>query len=184
MKNNKFKGFTLIELAVVLLVIGILAGLVVRNYSGFTSSARDTRRLADLRNITNLLAAYYVGNNIFPDRTFAGAAASWTNDFANLLVSNGILANSNELPKDPQNNNNFYYRYYTCDRDVNPNGGTYGTGSAYILAARLETPTSNQAIYRESATGNIQCLNQSGLWTTRDGLGCYPSTTLFCLYVY
>lgn len=184
-KKYQSKGFTLVELAIVLLVIGILAGLLVRNYGGFTGAARDTRVLADLRNVSVMLAAYFskVGN--FPMSTYAGASASWTQDFAGELERVGIITNARELPNHPFSGK--FYRYYSCDRDGT--GTVYGTGSAYILVAELESPTSNIQVYSGSATSgqNIRCLmTNNSNWDNRapNTIGCYPSTTLYCLYNY
>jgi general secretion pathway protein G len=69
------KGFTLIEMAVVLLIIGILAGIVLRNIAGQTPIARDTRRVGDLRNTAAYLATYLAKFGQFPTTTTAG---SWT----------------------------------------------------------------------------------------------------------
>jgi len=178
MKNLiKFKkyqqvGFTLVELAVVLLVIGILAGLVLRNYSGFTGSARDTRRLADLRNITVLLSSYYTRNNgMFPTISYYASSASWTQDFANELEQKGVIDNVNDLPKDPQHPSKFY-RYFACRRQTDTT-----TGTAYLLVAEMETPTSNQQFYRESATTSVLSLCEGSP-------RCYPDARFYCLYNY
>lgn len=184
-KNNKLKAFTLVELAVVLLVIGILAGVLIRNYGGFTGGARDARILADLRNVSVMLASYYTKLGTFPTNTYAGAAASWTQDFANELISLGIIANSNELPKHPLGGGNNYYKYYTCDRD--PNGNTYSIGSAYILASPLESPTSNQQVYSGSMPDmTISCISATSgqpFGSPKD-IECYPDGKNYCFYNY
>jgi prepilin-type N-terminal cleavage/methylation domain-containing protein len=184
MKNLiKFKkyqqvGFTLVELAVVLLVIGILAGLVLRNYSGFTGSARDTRRLADLRNITVLLSSYYTRNNgIFPTTSYATDSNSWTQGFANDLQQRAVIDNVNDLPKDPQHPSKFY-RYFACRRQND------ATGTAYLLVTEMETPTSNQQFYRESATTSVLSLcDLTGTGFSTSTL-CYPQAQRYCIYNY
>ncbi|GIW66329.1 MAG: hypothetical protein KatS3mg095_0227 [Candidatus Parcubacteria bacterium] len=179
MKNKKIKAFTLVELAVVLLVIGILAGLVIRNYSGFTGGARDARRLADLRNVSTLLSSYYVKMGSFPSTSYATSGSRWTNDFALLLKDAGILVATNELPNDPQSPNKFY-RYIACDRDGGSN--VYTTGSAYILMAELEAATSNVSLFKESVRdyGSTTCERLSSIGVPE----CYPSSSAFCLFVY
>ena len=52
-------GFTLIEMLVVVAVIAILAGVVLTGVTGFQQSARDAKRIGDLRNIKNHLELYF-----------------------------------------------------------------------------------------------------------------------------
>lgn len=53
--KNKNRGFTLIELLVVVTIIGILSGIVVVAVGDATARARDTRRLADARQLAFIL---------------------------------------------------------------------------------------------------------------------------------
>lgn len=53
-KSGK-KGFTLIELLVVIAIIGVLAGAVLVSMGGSRGKSRDSRRLADLRQISNAI---------------------------------------------------------------------------------------------------------------------------------
>jgi len=56
--KNK-KGFTLIELLVVIAVIGMLASIVLVSMGPARKKARDTRRMADLRQITSGMEMCY-----------------------------------------------------------------------------------------------------------------------------
>ena len=60
------KAFTLIEMAVVLVIIGVLAGLTVTNLSGYSKKARDQRRATDLLKLAADLVFYYNTNGAFP----------------------------------------------------------------------------------------------------------------------
>lgn len=53
------KGFTLIELLVVIAIIGILATLAVVSFGGAQTKARDSRRLADMRELLTVFASAY-----------------------------------------------------------------------------------------------------------------------------
>jgi len=52
------KGFTIVELVVIIVVIGILASIVGLSYNGIQNSARDTSVQSDLENIAGQLEAY------------------------------------------------------------------------------------------------------------------------------
>jgi len=60
-------GFTLIELLVVISIIGVLAALVVVNYSSARTRARDVTRKSDFAQIKRALRLYYNDNNAYPD---------------------------------------------------------------------------------------------------------------------
>ena len=51
-------GFTIIELLVVIIVIGILASIVLIGYSRVSAQGRDARRTADLEAISDAITAY------------------------------------------------------------------------------------------------------------------------------
>ena len=65
-KNKKQKGFTLLELLVVIGIIGLLASILVINLTSARKRARDTKRIADIRNIQTATEDYYGKNGKYP----------------------------------------------------------------------------------------------------------------------
>jgi type II secretion system protein G len=63
---HKQKGFTLLELLIVVVIIGILLLLVLPNLIAGPARARDARRKADLRSIKDGLEQYYNDNSNYP----------------------------------------------------------------------------------------------------------------------
>lgn len=65
-KFNKSKGFTLLELLVVIGIIGLLSSIIVVNLTGARKKARDVKRVADIRTIQTALESYYGKNGGYP----------------------------------------------------------------------------------------------------------------------
>jgi len=60
------RGFTLIELMVVLVIIGVLAALIVPNVLDRTDDARATAARTDVNNLVQALKLYKLDNQRFP----------------------------------------------------------------------------------------------------------------------
>jgi type II secretion system protein G len=67
--NKQNKGFTIVELLIVIVVIGILAGLVITTYNGIQQKARNTERTTDLKTFQSQLEAYNANNGRYPTAT-------------------------------------------------------------------------------------------------------------------
>lgn len=64
--KQKNSGFTIVELLIVIVVIGILAGLVVTTFTGIQQKARNTERQTDIKAIHGQVEAYYAQNGRYP----------------------------------------------------------------------------------------------------------------------
>ncbi|MEX0881359.1 MAG: type II secretion system protein [Candidatus Saccharimonadales bacterium] len=72
------RGFTIVELLIVIVVIGILAALVIVTYAGIQQRARDTERKTDVKGIQGQLEAYWADNAKYPTLTEANDATPTT----------------------------------------------------------------------------------------------------------
>lgn len=92
-------GFTLIELMVVLLIIGVLAALIVPNVLNRADDARVTAAKTDVTNLMQALKLYRLDNQRYPTAE-QGLQALLTKPSAS-PVPNNWKTYLDQLPKDP-----------------------------------------------------------------------------------
>lgn len=73
--KNKQSGFTIVELLIVIIIIGILAGLVITQILGANQKARDTERKTDLNSVASQLETYFAKTGGFPTLADLNTAA-------------------------------------------------------------------------------------------------------------
>lgn len=94
MRNRK--GFTLIELMIVVVILGILAGLAVSEFGGQSEKAQIARVKADLRTIEAAVSLYNIENS----SEFTGEV-----DSSCALISGNYLK---KVPKSPVSGSEYY----------------------------------------------------------------------------
>ena len=101
MKQN---GFSLIEVMVVVLIIGIMTAIVAPNILGSQDEAERKKAAIDIRNLENAVTMYKVRNKVFPT-TEQGLEALVTaptiEPIPRNFPENGFI---NSLPNDPWGN--------------------------------------------------------------------------------
>lgn len=82
-KNNRTKrfGFTLVEVLIVVALIGLLTTVAVLSVQNRRASARDTKRVADIKKIQTALESYYYNQGHYPD----------TEEFTTSLATSGVV---------------------------------------------------------------------------------------------
>jgi len=66
LKRKSNKGFTLIELMIVIAIIGILAAIAIPQFSAYRVRAFNAAANSDIRNGRTALEAYYADNQGYP----------------------------------------------------------------------------------------------------------------------
>ncbi len=97
---RKKVAFTLIEMLIVIVIIGILAAALVPRLADIQWRARDTKRKADLSSMVNALEIYFADYGSYPlqaDNTYRASYQSqpWISELSGIMTS---------LPVDPINN--------------------------------------------------------------------------------
>ncbi|MFO0781812.1 MAG: prepilin-type N-terminal cleavage/methylation domain-containing protein [Candidatus Saccharimonadales bacterium] len=92
--KNRNKGFTIVELLIVIVVIGILALLVITTYSGIQQKARNSQRQSDLQALQTQLEAFYSQNGYYPTLANINSATWRATDMKN-LDKNAMIDPSN-----------------------------------------------------------------------------------------
>lgn len=64
-KTKDEKGFTLIELIIVIIIIGVLATIAIPMFGGYRSKGFDSAAVSDLRNAALAQEAYYTDNDVY-----------------------------------------------------------------------------------------------------------------------
>lgn len=123
-QTRNMSGFTLIEIMVVVVILGILAAVVVPKIMDRPDQAKIVRAKADVRSIESALNMYKLDNHRYPasDQGLSALVERPSgSDGAKNWKQGGYL---DRVPKDPWDNE---YRY------LNP--GQHGTIDVYSLGA-------------------------------------------------
>ncbi len=94
------RGFTIIELLVVMAVIGILASIMFVTFSTLQAKSRDTRRIEDVREIQKALGMYYVDKNHYPAAETA-VALDGSDEISAILIQSGAISGISGDPVRP-----------------------------------------------------------------------------------
>lgn len=161
-RNSSRRGFTIVELLIVVVVIAILAAVTIVAFNGVVSRSQDSRRQDDAQAITKALQLYYIDNGSYPTSSGSTtinnfwsttADASWAN------LQSQLSKYISTLPTDPAN-----------ITGVSPLGAS-GRGYAYFA---------NPTNYCGSAPGQMYILTYKLNGTQTDTLdGPCPTNGLY-----
>lgn len=140
------RGFTLMELLIVIAVIGILMSIASVAYTSVQKKSRDSRRQSDLRAIQNAFEQYYADtNSLYP--ASCDAIATNTTYFPS------------GFPKDPKSTT----AYYTAGTTSGVTIGNTCTTAGYYFSVSMESSTTGGNATNSTCAigaGGFYCVNQ------------------------
>lgn len=97
------KGFSFIELMVVVVILGILAGMIVPRYMGRTDEAKSVKAKIDIAAIETSLKLYRLDNGFYPtaEQGFSALVSKPDVDPVPMKWSPNGYLEKGKLPKDP-----------------------------------------------------------------------------------
>ena len=139
MKRRLAKGFTLIELMIVVAIIGILAAIAVPNFMKFQARARQSEAKANLKGYFTSIKSYFAeaGSYVCGDCGFQ-----------------------------PEKKNRYAYTYSsTASKATDPNAGAACAYSGTPTASQSDVPP---ASFTATASGNIDADATCDQWSIND----------------
>ncbi len=171
-KRRATAGFTLLELLVVMVIIGLLTAIGIGGLLSSQQKGRDARRKQDIDAITRALEIYYNDQGQYPESSNgrivgcgtveSPTACEWGAPFSNNQATYMV-----QLPQDPIADKKYYYQYNPTER-------------AYQLYADLENEKDKDLKNaRPDGSGEVLVYN-----TTCDGGPCLcgDGTSVICNY--
>jgi type II secretion system protein G len=130
MKSRKTKGFTLVEILIVVVILGILAAIVIPQFTNASTEAKESSLVSNLQAIRSQIELYKIHHN---DTLPADAAALTTGLTTQTDVSGGTV-DAGEIAYGP----------YMKNIPANPFSGD---STANIVTGDGTSPTANDDWY-------------------------------------
>jgi len=145
LQPNKGRGFTIVELLIVIVVIAILAAISIVAYNGIQQRARDSERVQEITTIQKALELYQIDNGGYPKcgATAVNTPPALTSGSATSCLEELVPNYISAIPTDPTNSGANQYWYAS---GYTKTGTTSFVSSPvknnYILGMKQETVAS------------------------------------------
>jgi general secretion pathway protein G len=127
----KRKGFTLVEILIVVIILGILAAIVIPQFSEASDDARLSSLVSDLQTLRSQLELYRVQHNSYPN---GATSAAWKAQLTGQTDIDGAAGTDygpylQTFPTNPFNDSNDVY----LDADGSGSPGAQSTGLGWYF---------------------------------------------------
>lgn len=173
-------GFTIVELLIVIVVIGILAAITIVAYNGVQVKARDSARIAKVKSISKAIELYHTDNGRYPqildgvgwETTCGSQTENWGHCDRNNILATALAPYMKIDPtslSDATQGNYFYHytsqaadNYQTYGLMVRLEGNSGQNDGGYYTTAYEVGPKPAYCMSKYTGTGAI--------WTTYNTL--------------
>lgn len=167
-KKLNQRGFSLVELLVVIAIIAVLSVVAYTSFSGSTDKAADSKNLSNIDAIANAVEIYKVNEGFYPSALVTGEVDPDKHIPKNYLSS---------IPKDPSGHE---YLYKAANGTfqvaaVLRKGGDPASFETYVVGNGDNLLTSDTASYYDTVEGKLQAcdpgvaITQGKIATNKEG---------------
>ncbi len=159
-RNKKQKGFTLVELIVVIAIIGLLGSILMVSVGTIRVRTRDTKRAQDIRGIQQAVELYFATNGHYPiyptafnmyydsPQTIGSSEPGWRNTFGADLSE--------------------YIKEMPVPIRV---GGTFGPAYDYFYFSGISSDTHHYGFYDLEECTGYKIMDGYYIWSTLEQPG-------------
>ena len=137
-KSKDSKGFTIVELLIVIVVIAILATLVIVTFEGIQQKARDSKRQTDVDALASHLAAFYANNGYYPTVTDLQTASWVSSNMKGFDPSALTDPKGNAITGNAPASGTYAYSYVTVGCTTSSPSSSTNECTSFTLTAELE----------------------------------------------
>ena len=165
-KNKHTAGFTIVELLIVIVIIGILAAITIVAYNGIQNRAFNSRVQSDIKNVQKLVENYNAINGSYPSTGSLNTVRTDSNCTGGSKQTDWVPSVTEALPQSQANSG------------VSGGRGCYmysSDGTSYIVTAwnAINGGPQNTTMYRRLGYREMSNVNANIYYCNHANIGGY-----------